>query len=102
MQIYYVKVSEKLRAMCHIGDWRNQSKDQSERERRDCRKEEGKKRTFKWGSSAAGVACAISSLLNIGGSSFYSLWMLGFVASFATKLSDTVSSEIGKAYGKRT
>lgn len=30
------------------------------------------------------------------------LWQLGFVASFCTKLSDTVSSEIGKAYGKTT
>ena len=55
-----------------------------------------------WGSSAAGVACAIASLFGLGGSSFYSLWKLGYVASFATKLSDTVSSEIGKAYGKST
>jgi uncharacterized protein (TIGR00297 family) len=55
-----------------------------------------------WGSGAAGVACAIASILNFGGSSFHRLWMLGFVASFATKLSDTVSSEIGKAYGKST
>jgi uncharacterized protein (TIGR00297 family) len=27
---------------------------------------------------------------------------LGYVASFATKLSDTTASEVGKAYGKRT
>jgi uncharacterized protein (TIGR00297 family) len=30
------------------------------------------------------------------------LYVLGFVASFATKLSDTFASEIGKAYGKTT
>ena len=28
--------------------------------------------------------------------------MLGYVASFSTKLSDTCASEVGKAYGKRT
>ena len=42
--------------------------------------------------AAAGAAAAATS----------SIWQLGFVASFATKLSDTVSSEIGKAYGKTT
>ena len=31
-----------------------------------------------------------------------SLLLLGFVASFSTKLSDTSASEVGKAYGKRT
>ncbi|NJS13072.1 MAG: DUF92 domain-containing protein [Microcoleus sp. CSU_2_2] len=31
-----------------------------------------------------------------------SLLLLGYVASFCTKLSDTCASEIGKAYGKRT
>jgi uncharacterized protein (TIGR00297 family) len=30
------------------------------------------------------------------------LWRAGFVASFASKLADTVSSEVGKAYGKTT
>ena len=30
------------------------------------------------------------------------LLMLGYVASFSTKLSDTCASEVGKAYGKRT
>jgi uncharacterized protein (TIGR00297 family) len=30
------------------------------------------------------------------------LLLLGYVASFATKLSDTCGSEVGKAYGKRT
>ena len=30
------------------------------------------------------------------------LLLLGYVANFATKLSDTTASEVGKAYGKRT
>ncbi|XP_031496025.1 protein VTE6, chloroplastic isoform X2 [Nymphaea colorata] len=54
------------------------------------------------GSSAAGCLCAFLSIFQIGGKSFAGLWQLGFVASFCTKLSDTVSSEIGKAYGKTT
>ncbi len=32
----------------------------------------------------------------------YSLLLLGYVASFSTKLSDTCASEVGKAYGQRT
>jgi uncharacterized membrane protein len=32
----------------------------------------------------------------------YSLLVLGYVASFSTKLSDTCASEVGKAYGQRT
>ncbi|KAG8386462.1 hypothetical protein BUALT_Bualt03G0151200 [Buddleja alternifolia] len=54
------------------------------------------------GSSAAGCVCAYLSIYGIGGVAFTRLWQLGFVASFCTKLSDTVSSEIGKAYGKTT
>ncbi|KAL0306613.1 UNVERIFIED_CONTAM: protein VTE6, chloroplastic [Sesamum radiatum] len=54
------------------------------------------------GSSAAGCVCALLSIYGIGGEAFARLWGLGFVASFCTKLSDTVSSEIGKAYGKTT
>ncbi|KAJ6886692.1 protein VTE6 [Populus alba x Populus x berolinensis] len=54
------------------------------------------------GSSAAGCVCAFLSIFGIGGRAFLALWQLGFVASFCTKLSDTVSSEIGKAYGKTT
>ncbi|XP_072967225.1 protein VTE6, chloroplastic [Typha angustifolia] len=52
------------------------------------------------GSSAAGCVCALLSIYGIGGASFAALWQLGFVANFCTKLSDTVSSEIGKAYGR--
>ncbi|KAM7495375.1 hypothetical protein LguiB_029984 [Lonicera macranthoides] len=54
------------------------------------------------GSSAAGCVCALLSIYGVGGEAFSQLWELGFVASFCTKLSDTVSSEIGKAYGKTT
>ncbi|KAL6953983.1 Protein vte6, chloroplastic [Sarracenia purpurea var. burkii] len=54
------------------------------------------------GSSAAGCVCAFLSIFGVGGKAFSHLWELGFVASFCTKLSDTVSSEIGKAYGKAT
>ncbi|EEF30259.1 conserved hypothetical protein [Ricinus communis] len=54
------------------------------------------------GSSAAGCVCAFLSIYGVGGEAFSRLWELGFVASFCTKLSDTVSSEIGKAYGKIT
>jgi len=51
-----------------------------------------------WGSGIAGVACALAALAT----GDYRLWQVGFVASFASKLSDTVSSEIGKAYGQTT
>ncbi|KAI8477263.1 MAG: DUF92-domain-containing protein [Monoraphidium minutum] len=51
-----------------------------------------------WGSGSAGAACAVLALLT----GNYGLWQVGFVASFTSKLSDTVSSEIGKAYGKTT
>lgn len=54
------------------------------------------------GSSAAGCVCALLSIYGAGGVDFRSLWQLGFVSSFCTKLSDTVSSEIGKAYGQTT
>lgn len=47
--------------------------------------------------------CAI---LSVQGDSFLGiptdLFILGYVASIATKLSDTFASEIGKAYGKTT
>ncbi|XP_028755465.1 protein VTE6, chloroplastic-like isoform X2 [Neltuma alba] len=54
------------------------------------------------GSGAAGCLFALLSIWEFGGEAFSQLWLLGFVASFCTKLSDTVSSEIGKAYGKTT
>ena len=53
-----------------------------------------------WGSALAGTICAIASIF--AASPYRELLVLGFVASFSTKLSDTSASEVGKAYGKRT
>jgi len=61
-----------------------------------------------WGSAAAGTVCALGywavTKLGVDGptSLWGSLFALGYVASFATKLSDTTASEVGKAYGQRT
>jgi len=56
-----------------------------------------------WGSAATALLCATCS---VQGESFLGvsskLYVLGFVASLATKLADTFASEIGKAYGKTT
>jgi uncharacterized membrane protein len=49
-----------------------------------------------WGSGSAGVACALAALAT----GNYGLFQLGFVASFTSKLSDTVSSEVGKVGGR--
>jgi len=56
-----------------------------------------------WGSAATALVCAACSVqgdtfLGIGSD----VYVLGFVAALATKLSDTFASEIGKAYGKTT
>ena len=53
-----------------------------------------------WGSAAVGSLCALGTLLSR--EWVTSLLILGYVASFCTKLSDTTASEVGKAYGKRT
>jgi len=61
-----------------------------------------------WGSALAGALCALGVLLvpyfnqDVGAQRLISLLLLGYVASFSTKLSDTTASEVGKAYGKRT
>ncbi|MGL5063594.1 MAG: DUF92 domain-containing protein [Microcoleus sp.] len=71
-----------------------------------------------WGSALTATVCAVAvlalSILGqtdqiIGGTGklpvpqdAISLLLLGYAASFCTKLSDTSGSEIGKAYGKRT
>ena len=65
------------------------------------------------GSGVAGMACAVAALVLVGapgaaGASaghvgpLFDTLRVGFVASFCSKLSDTVSSEVGKAYGKTT
>ncbi|MBD6614572.1 TIGR00297 family protein [Komarekiella sp. 'clone 1'] len=65
-----------------------------------------------WGSALTGALCALGvGIINSGfllpspqslAPSPQSLLLLGYVASFSTKLSDTTASEVGKAYGKRT
>ncbi|HSF72606.1 MAG TPA: TIGR00297 family protein, partial [Microcoleus sp.] len=73
-----------------------------------------------WGSALTATLCAVGVLaLSILGDTgkmavlgetgkmpvpqdAISLLLLGYAASFCTKLSDTCASEIGKAYGKRT
>ena len=53
-----------------------------------------------WGSALTATVCALATL--IVPPTFKSLLVLGYVASFATKLSDTAASEVGKAYGQST
>ena len=53
-----------------------------------------------WGSALTATICALGTLLV--DAPFKELLILGYVASFATKLSDTTASEVGKAYGKST
>lgn len=80
-----------------------------------------------WGSAATGVVCAVAAVqaacgggiaggttalttASAAGANTESLflgisstaWVLGYIASLATKLADTFASEIGKAYGKTT
>jgi uncharacterized protein (TIGR00297 family) len=65
-----------------------------------------------WGSALTAALCALSlGVINSGlittipqslGSHLQFLLLLGYVASFSTKLSDTCASEVGKAYGQST
>ena len=62
-----------------------------------------------WGSALTAAICAVGILVisllypnNPPLENLPFLLMLGYVASFSTKLSDTCASEVGKAYGKRT
>lgn len=59
-----------------------------------------------WGSALTGAICAASALvvplLFVETKLITTLLLLGYVASFSTKLSDTCASEVGKAYGQRT
>lgn len=53
-----------------------------------------------WGSALTATICALATLS--GDYPLKELFLLAYVASFSTKLADTTSSEVGKAYGKRT
>ncbi|RMF26583.1 MAG: TIGR00297 family protein [Cyanobacteria bacterium J083] len=53
-----------------------------------------------WGSALTAAICALGTLLV--DPAIANLLILGYVASFSTKLSDTSASEVGKAYGERT
>ncbi|MGF1486036.1 MAG: TIGR00297 family protein [Prochloraceae cyanobacterium] len=53
-----------------------------------------------WGSALTAAICAL--LILFVDRTIQQLLFLAYVASFATKLSDTTASEVGKAYGKRT
>ena len=53
-----------------------------------------------WSSALTATICAIATLFCP--SPWKELFVLGYVASFCTKLSDTTASEVGKAYGKTT
>jgi uncharacterized protein (TIGR00297 family) len=53
-----------------------------------------------WGSALVGAICALATLFVP--ESVKELLLLGYVASFSTKLADTTASEVGKAYGKST
>jgi uncharacterized protein (TIGR00297 family) len=53
-----------------------------------------------WSSALTATICAIATLFCV--SPLKELFVLGYVASFCTKLSDTTASEVGKAYGKTT
>jgi uncharacterized protein (TIGR00297 family) len=58
-----------------------------------------------WGSALMATICAlVVATIDFGwlDASWKPLLLLGYVASFATKLSDTTASEVGKAYGKST
>lgn len=53
-----------------------------------------------WGSALIASICALATLFV--DNNIVQLLLVAYVASFATKLSDTSASEVGKAYGKRT
>lgn len=61
-----------------------------------------------WGSALTATICAVGAAIAASDAvaalppAWVSLFALGYVASFSTKLSDTTASEVGKAYGKRT
>jgi uncharacterized protein (TIGR00297 family) len=58
-----------------------------------------------WGSALIATFCALGVAIltwRAPTSPWIDYLLLGYVASFATKLSDTTASEVGKAFGQRT
>ena len=55
-----------------------------------------------WGSGFAALVCATLTLVMGDVGNAQGALTAGFVASLASKLSDTVASEVGKAYGRTT
>ncbi|PSB17318.1 TIGR00297 family protein [filamentous cyanobacterium CCP2] len=60
-----------------------------------------------WGSAFTATICALATYIAITIDANWTpevviLFLMGYVASLSTKLSDTCASEVGKAYGKRT
>lgn len=59
-----------------------------------------------WGSAITAAICALAilavNLITPDNRGLIALLMLGYVASFSTKLADTCASEVGKAYGQKT
>lgn len=58
-----------------------------------------------WGSAFTATICALGvAAIKLGwlDPRWEALLLLGYVASFSTKLADTTASEVGKAYGKST
>lgn len=60
-----------------------------------------------WGSALVAAVCAVGVLVcrlvsPAAAPPIVALLLLGYVASFSTKLADTCASEVGKAYGQRT
>jgi uncharacterized protein (TIGR00297 family) len=57
-----------------------------------------------WGSALIGTLCALGVYVSEGSAAqvLVPFLQLGYVASIATKLSDTCGTEVGKAYGRRT
>jgi uncharacterized protein (TIGR00297 family) len=58
-----------------------------------------------WGSAFTATICALGvAAIKLGwlDPGWEALLLLGYVASFSTKLADTTASEVGKAYGKST
>lgn len=72
-----------------------------EKERQGIAEKRGGKRGPEnvWGSAAAAMVCAMMTYIL---PNYSTIFKVGYIASLATKLSDTFASEIGKAYGKNT